>query len=250
MSAFRYFLITRSYRLCSGVQFAHHKVVSKQYLLMQRENQSVTMNATLLQQSGQAHETFWQQRDGVPAASLSVGALHDDPSHDDSYYDGSSHNLWTSASQVTDFTNKATYKNTCPSTWYTSLDKTALPTSEQEHTTTSSIDHWPVAGATPNHLKDELPASGDDDFLTAGYDHLHWPPHHAQNYGDKPRCFEHGCSGRTFSSRENYRRHIRERTRSLDALCMFCLKSFTRKSNRDNHILNGKCKAQQVFSTE
>ncbi|KAJ3490698.1 hypothetical protein NLG97_g5733 [Lecanicillium saksenae] len=56
------------------------------------------------------------------------------------------------------------------------------------------------------------------------------------------RCFDHGCGGRTFSSPENYRRHVRERERPVDAVCMFCLAFFTRKSNRDQHILSGKCK--------
>ncbi|PMB70837.1 hypothetical protein BB8028_0002g04580 [Beauveria bassiana] len=56
------------------------------------------------------------------------------------------------------------------------------------------------------------------------------------------RCFDHGCDGRTFSSPENYRRHIREKQRPVDAICIYCMASFTRRSNRDKHVLNGKCR--------
>lgn len=56
------------------------------------------------------------------------------------------------------------------------------------------------------------------------------------------RCYDHGCDGRTFSSPENFRRHIREKQRSIVAICIFCQASFTRKSNRDKHLSNGKCK--------
>ena len=59
---------------------------------------------------------------------------------------------------------------------------------------------------------------------------------------DRPRCFEHGCEGRAFSCRENYRRHLREKNGSSSVVCTICGLSFSRKSNRDKHILDGKCK--------
>jgi hypothetical protein len=59
---------------------------------------------------------------------------------------------------------------------------------------------------------------------------------------ERPRCYEHGCDGRTFSCWENYRRHIREKTRSSAVMCTICGLSFSRKSNRDKHILDGRCK--------
>jgi hypothetical protein len=74
---------------------------------------------------------------------------------------------------------------------------------------------------------------------------LHTPPFSNGLFGARlPQCFEHGCDGRTFSCPENYRRHIRERERFPDALCAYCLKSFTRKSNRDSHLSKGRCKMQ------
>ena len=60
---------------------------------------------------------------------------------------------------------------------------------------------------------------------------------------DLPRCFDHGCDGRTFSCPENYRRHVREQSQSSRVSCPYCSLSFSRKSNRDTHISNGRCKA-------
>lgn len=55
------------------------------------------------------------------------------------------------------------------------------------------------------------------------------------------RCYEHGCDGRTFSRIENYKRHLREMNGIGTVFCRFCYKSFTRKSNMDKHVLEGKC---------
>ena len=63
------------------------------------------------------------------------------------------------------------------------------------------------------------------------------------NTDERPRCFDHGCDGRTFSCAENYRRHIREQSRSSRVSCPYCSLSFSRKSNRDTHVSNGRCKA-------
>lgn len=57
------------------------------------------------------------------------------------------------------------------------------------------------------------------------------------------QCYDHGCNGRAFSCLENFRRHIREQSGSGRVACAFCLKLFTRKSNRSKHIREGKCKA-------
>jgi uncharacterized C2H2 Zn-finger protein len=58
------------------------------------------------------------------------------------------------------------------------------------------------------------------------------------------QCFEHGCNGLVFSSRENYLRHVREKSGKGTARCLICGMVFTRRSNRDNHVLQGKCPAQ------
>ena len=64
----------------------------------------------------------------------------------------------------------------------------------------------------------------------------------------QPQCFDHGCNGRTFSCLENYKRHLRERERRTHVICGFCHTSFSRKSNRDQHIVMGRCKASRVYS--
>lgn len=64
------------------------------------------------------------------------------------------------------------------------------------------------------------------------------------------RCYQHGCGGRRFSSSENYRRHMRERSRSDATTCPFCFTLFTRKSNRDNHVRKRRCKGWNKVSSE
>ena len=61
--------------------------------------------------------------------------------------------------------------------------------------------------------------------------------------GVQIQCFDHGCNGRTFSSRENYYRHLREKSGQGAIRCRFCGHEFTRRSNRDKHVADGKCVA-------
>ena len=69
------------------------------------------------------------------------------------------------------------------------------------------------------------------------------------NTDKRPRCFDHGCDGRTFSCAENYRRHIREQSRSSRVSCPYCSLSFSRRSNRDMHVSYGRCKALAAIAT-
>jgi hypothetical protein len=63
------------------------------------------------------------------------------------------------------------------------------------------------------------------------------------------RCFEHGCNGRRFSNKDNYRGHFRERSVVKRADCYFCDVTFSRKSNRDAHIASGRCQVvKNIFS--
>lgn len=64
------------------------------------------------------------------------------------------------------------------------------------------------------------------------------------------RCYQHGCEGRRFSSSENYRRHIRERSRLDRTTCPFCAAVFTRKSNKDTHVRKGRCKGFNTWLSE
>jgi len=72
----------------------------------------------------------------------------------------------------------------------------------------------------------------------------------ATNRSDGYRCYKHGCGGRRFSSSENYRRHMRERSRSDATTCPFCSTLFTRKSNRDNHVRKRRCKGWNKLLSE
>lgn len=57
------------------------------------------------------------------------------------------------------------------------------------------------------------------------------------------RCWSHGCNGRTFSSPENYRRHMREQS-GLERrhICHLCGQEFSRKTARNAHVVNQRCK--------
>jgi hypothetical protein len=57
------------------------------------------------------------------------------------------------------------------------------------------------------------------------------------------RCYDHGCKGRKFSSIENYRRHVREKSMTRRYSCIHCYKSFTRYSNLMIHTSQKKCTA-------
>jgi hypothetical protein len=55
------------------------------------------------------------------------------------------------------------------------------------------------------------------------------------------QCFDHGCDGYAFSSRENYPRHAREiNGKGATQRSTYGLK-FLRRSNRDEYVLQGKC---------
>lgn len=52
----------------------------------------------------------------------------------------------------------------------------------------------------------------------------------------KYRCWDHNCSGRTFSTLGNYRRHIRERSgKAKTFLCQDCRRLFTRSTALNSH---------------
>ena len=56
------------------------------------------------------------------------------------------------------------------------------------------------------------------------------------------RCFDHGCAGRTFSSKGNYQRHLKEKNgASVKFLCPTCGRSFSRSTARNTHSLQGRC---------
>lgn len=70
------------------------------------------------------------------------------------------------------------------------------------------------------------------------------------NQDDRPRCYEHGCNGRTFSNVDNYKRHLREQRSQTTILCPFCGKEFSRKSNMDTHVAKNRCKVVNNWLSE
>lgn len=59
----------------------------------------------------------------------------------------------------------------------------------------------------------------------------------------KPRCWEHGCNGRAFSTFSNLLRHQREKSgQASKATCPNCGAVFTRTTARNGHLQFDKCK--------
>lgn len=62
----------------------------------------------------------------------------------------------------------------------------------------------------------------------------------------RPRCFEHGCNGRFFSTFSNLLRHQRERSGVASKChCRYCGAEFTRTTARDGHEKLDKCKQRR-----
>lgn len=60
----------------------------------------------------------------------------------------------------------------------------------------------------------------------------------------RPRCYEHGCNGRQFSTHSNLMRHQRERDGiGSKSYCEYCGAEFTRSTAMRNHVTLGKCRA-------
>ncbi|KAH6608733.1 hypothetical protein Trco_002079, partial [Trichoderma cornu-damae] len=63
----------------------------------------------------------------------------------------------------------------------------------------------------------------------------------------KPRCWEHGCNGRQFSTFSNLLRHQREKSgQAAKATCPNCGAEFTRTTARNGHLLHDKCKRRST----
>lgn len=62
----------------------------------------------------------------------------------------------------------------------------------------------------------------------------------------KPRCWDHGCNGRQFSTFSNLLRHQREKSgQAAKATCPNCGAEFTRTTARNGHLLHDKCKQRK-----
>ncbi|KAI9903050.1 hypothetical protein N3K66_002402 [Trichothecium roseum] len=62
----------------------------------------------------------------------------------------------------------------------------------------------------------------------------------------KPRCWDHGCNGRQFSTFSNLLRHQREKSgQATKASCPNCGAVFTRTTARNGHLLHDKCKQRR-----
>jgi hypothetical protein len=65
----------------------------------------------------------------------------------------------------------------------------------------------------------------------------------------KPRCWDHGCNGREFSSKSNFMRHIKERSgASAKPICPLCGAVFARNSGRDRHLAKQSCNRIRRYS--
>lgn len=65
----------------------------------------------------------------------------------------------------------------------------------------------------------------------------------------KPRCWDHGCNGREFSSKSNLTRHRKEKAGEVaKVVCPLCSAIFTRTSTRDMHLAKQSCDRIRRYS--
>lgn len=63
----------------------------------------------------------------------------------------------------------------------------------------------------------------------------------------KPRCWDHGCNGRQFSTFSNLLRHQREKSgQATKSTCPNCGAEFTRTTARNGHLMHDKCKRRNA----
>ena len=66
---------------------------------------------------------------------------------------------------------------------------------------------------------------------------------------DRPRCWDHGCNGRQFSTFSALLKHQREKSRHL-TFSPLCGARFTRETARDGHLAHNKCKNRPMAVSE
>jgi uncharacterized C2H2 Zn-finger protein len=63
------------------------------------------------------------------------------------------------------------------------------------------------------------------------------------------RCWEHGCNGRKFTTRSNFRRHLREKSNARPSCrCPQCGAVFSRTTARNAHVAKGSCNRIRRYS--
>jgi hypothetical protein len=94
----------------------------------------------------------------------------------------------------------------------------------------STVDRTSFEHTSPNPIPTDYNLASSPTFPTLD-DELH------------RTCFDHGCDGRVFSSRSNFRRHRREKAQQAQLLeCPVCGAKFYRRWTRDQHMLREKCR--------
>lgn len=74
-------------------------------------------------------------------------------------------------------------------------------------------------------------------------------PNTANYQSSDLQCWEHGCNGRLFSNKSNFKRHCKEQSRRRPAHhCPYCNAYFSRTSARDLHMLKRSCARIRRYS--
>lgn len=113
-----------------------------------------------------------------------------------------------------------------------------------------SDDPWTANGAR------EVGCADSPKDSEPGYANHSWTMNGAQEVGDeddtsepKPRCWEHGCNGRAFSTRSNLIRHQIEKSQARRTCkCPRCGAVFSRTSARNQHVAKRSCNRIRRYS--
>jgi len=111
-------------------------------------------------------------------------------------------------------------------------------------------NHWTVNGASEVVDSDSSKNSEQDD--TDDFQ----SPNESQQIGDEvnmsepsPRCWEHGCNGRVFSTHSNLIRHQAEKSQARPTCkCPQCGAVFSRTSARNQHVAKRSCNRIRRYS--
>lgn len=126
-------------------------------------------------------------------------------------------------------------------------------TPEQEPTSLKDIDVWLSLNDPQLRSPSLTPSSGSTTTLknhqrTPSSSSVHQSAPFAE-VKEKPRCWEHGCNGRQFSTVGNLVRHCREKSEQRpQRKCPRCGALFSRTTARNQHLAKNACNRIRRYS--
>ncbi|KAG8421418.1 hypothetical protein J3459_007715 [Metarhizium acridum] len=159
-------------------------------------------------------------------------ALHNQP------YLSSYNQALQDASHTSQMFNSSPYQQSIPSTYSMPMDYPGIYSAQADFSTRT-----PLSIAQDTSLLYSMPTVQPISHANYNQEGSHVRVVQSR---PKPRCWEHGCNGRQFSTFSNLLRHQREKSgQAAKATCPNCGAEFTRTTARNGHLLHDKCKQRR-----